>query len=720
MRPFFAACLLLGVSALTATTNAQNAADNVAHHWNEEVLEAIRNDFARPTVHARNLLHTSIAMYDAWAAYEAPGGAQPFLLGTTWGSFSCPFNGVTIPSDPAALKTARETAMSYAVYRIIRHRYAASPDVDETFYNIDSRMAAMGLDPNITTTDYVNHGPAALGNYIAQQIIAFGMQDGANEQGGYAASCYQPLNPNLQPALPGNPNMVDPDRWQRIQLTLFIDQSGNPTTTVPNFLGAEWGEVQPFAMEADWAEDLSRDGCPYRVWLNPGPPSYMGEGPGEGLADLYKWNHVLVAIWQSHHDPSDGVMWDISPGGRGGSADMAIPSDLQNLFTYYDLFGGGSAPSPHTVNPFTGLPYEPELVPRGDFARCVAEYWADGPDSETPPGHWFSIFNDVLALNNFECRWRGQGPEIDPLEFTVKAYLALGGAMHDAAVATWSVKGYYDTARPVSAIRYMAERGQSSDPTLPNYHPEGLPLIPGYVELVTDEDPLAGPNGEHIGEVKLYTWRGPDYIEIPLIDEAGVGWILAKNWWPYQRPTFVSPPFAGYVSGHSTYSRAAAEVLTLLTGSAYFPGGLFTKSVPQNQFLVFEDGPSVSFELQWATYYDAANQSALSRIWGGIHPPMDDGRGRAIGQQVANQAFHCAEARAFPEWAMACGGEGFLPSGACLCDFDNDSAVAIGDLLLFLGAYGAYWTGPYDLDGGGFIGSGDLLIFLTDFGSTCP
>ena len=43
---------------------------SVARVWNEELLEAIRNDFARPTVHARNLFHTAIAMWDAWAAYD--------------------------------------------------------------------------------------------------------------------------------------------------------------------------------------------------------------------------------------------------------------------------------------------------------------------------------------------------------------------------------------------------------------------------------------------------------------------------------------------------------------------------------------------------------------------------------------------------------------------------------------------------------------------------
>lgn len=119
-----------------------------------------------------------------------------------------------------------------------------------------------------------------------------------------------------------------------------------------------------------------------------------------------------------------------------------------------------------------------------------------------------------------------------------------------------------------------------------------------------------------------------------------MGWILAERWWPYQRPSFVTPPFAGYVSGHSTFSRAAAEVLTLLTGDPYFPGGLGQFTARKNEFLVFEEGPSVDVVLQWATYRDASDQSSLSRIWGGIHPPADDLPGRKIGEKVGKAAFN--------------------------------------------------------------------------------
>jgi hypothetical protein len=119
--------------------------------------------------------------------------------------------------------------------------------------------------------------------------------------------------------------------------------------------------------------------------------------------------------------------------------------------------------------------------------------------------------------------------------------------------------------------------------------------------------------------------------------------VRAEEFWTYQRPTFITPPFAGFISGHSTYSRAAAEVMTLLTGDEYFPGGMGEFEAPAHEFLVFEDGPSVDVTLQWATYRDASDQTSLSRIWGGIHPPQDDIPGRWIGMEVGHDAFALAE-----------------------------------------------------------------------------
>ena len=80
----------------------------------------------------------------------------------------------------------------------------------------------------------------------------------------------------------------------------------------------------------------------------------------------------------------------------------------------------------------------------------------------------------------------------------------------------------------------------------------------------------------------------------------------------------------------------------MLTGDEFFPGGMGTFDIEQNNFLVFEQGPSQNMTLQWATYRDASDQTSLSRIWGGIHPPIDDIRGRIIGDKIGKESFNLA------------------------------------------------------------------------------
>ncbi|MEM9721234.1 MAG: DUF6851 domain-containing protein [Bacteroidota bacterium] len=619
------------------SVQAQNN-HSVAQEWNEVLLEAIRNDFARPTIHARNLFHMSIAMYDAWAAYDTV--ASPFFLGNELGEFEVPFDGVDIPTDPAELQAAREEAMSYACYRILLARFQFSPGFQATIEFATDLFLEKGYDLRIVSTEYSSGSPAMLGNYLAKQILDFGLQDGSNETFNYTNLFYRPVNAPMVIFDPGNPRIENPNRWQPLTLQLFIDQAGNlvPGNT-PQFLSPEWGEVIPFALTDEDLTLHERDGIEWKVYHDPGPPPYQRIGAPEDSQD-YLWGFSLVSIWSSHLDPNDGVMWDISPASIGNIS--SLPPSFQAMQDFYDQLEGGDTSLGHQVNPKTGQPYPPQMVPRGDYARILAEFWADGPDSETPPGHWFTILNYVNDHPQLEKRFKGQGAVLDDLEWDVKSYLVLGGAMHDAAITAWGAKGYYDYIRPVSAIRYLAENGQSTDPNLPNYSVDGIPLVEGFIELVQEGDSLA-LGGENIGKVKLFAWRGPDFIEDPEQDEAGVGWILAENWWPYQRPSFVTPPFAGYVSGHSTYSRAAAEVLTLLTGDPFFPGGVGEFPAPKDTFLVFEKGPSIDVVLQWATYRDASDQCSLSRIWGGIHPPADDIPGRLMGEKVGVAAFTYAE-----------------------------------------------------------------------------
>jgi hypothetical protein len=612
---------------------------SVARKWNEALLEGIRNDFARPTVHARNLFHTSIAMYDAWAAFD--GSAQLYLLGQTNNGYSCRYNGILQPQNT---KAAQEEAISYACYRLLTKRFEKSPKSLEIKTMLNGLMDDLGYDRAITTTNLEFGSPAALGNYIAKCIIEYGLIDGSNEQNDYENLHYSPLNNPLIPTQPGNPTVADPNRWQPLTLDIFIDQSGNiiPGAT-PEFLGPEWGNVFPFALTETDLNVYARDNNEYKVYHDPGNPPYL-ETDGSGLSDEYKWNFSLVSKWSSHLDPNDNVLWNISPGGSGNVGSVSnLPTELTDYRLFYNTLDGGDPGTGRSVNPKTGLPYADNIVPRGDYTRVLAEFWADGPTSETPPGHWFTILNYVNDHPLVVKKFKGEGSILSGLEWDVKAYFILGGAMHDAAVSAWGIKGWYDYIRPISAIRYMGDKGQSTDSTLSNFSPEGIPLENGLIEVVQSGDPLAGSINENVDKIKLWVWRGPDYINDPNIDLAGVGWILAENWWPYQRPSFVTPPFAGYISGHSTFSRAAAEVLTLLTGDEFFPGGIGEFIATKNEFLVFEEGPSVDVTLQWATYNDASDQTSLSRIWGGIHPPADDIRGRIIGAQIAIDAFSLAE-----------------------------------------------------------------------------
>ena len=178
----------------------------------------------------------------------------------------------------------------------------------------------------------------------------------------------------------------------------------------------------------------------------------------------------------------------------------------------------------------------------------------------------------------------------------------------------------------------------------PLYDPEGLPLVPGLIEITTEE--TTGRTeftfGRHFGNppgiIVVRTWSNRFFDDMfRPTTVAGVEWIPAGTWDPFQRSTFVSPAFAGYVSGHSAFSRAGAEVLSQLTGSEFFPGGLGTETIPMNTFKA-EEGPTEDIELQWATYYDAADQAGISRIYGGIHIPADDGPGRVIGSKVGAAA----------------------------------------------------------------------------------
>ena len=588
-----------GVLSLAAGDPPQcRSADSasVARQWNEAALDAVRRDLPNPTVHARNLFHLSVAMWDAWAAYDEM--ATGYLLDET-----------AVADD---VDEARDEAISYAAYRVLEERYLTAAGASDSIPAFDALMASACYSVDVTTTQGTS--PAAVGNRVAAAVLEASRDDGALEADGYVDSGYAPVNEPLVVDEPGT-DMVDPNRWQPLQIEQMVAQNGIPVTDgVQQFISPHWGHVDGFALP-----DAGVDGLP----MDPGPPPLLHD---EAAGTAFARDAVEVIAFSAVLDPADRVVIDASPASMGA-----------NPLGTYDGTG-------HEVNPVTGLPYEPNPVLRADFARALAEFWADGPRSETPPGHWNTLANEVSDRLDPQLRIGGVGPVVDRLHWDVALYLALNGATHDAAVAAWGAKGFYDYARPISMIRYLGGLGQSSDPDGPAYHPSGLPLRDGLVEVVTHETTAAGERHEglrgHEGEVAVWAWMGrPDDPESAV---GGVGWIRAVEWVPYQMPTFVTPSFAGYVSGHSAFSRAAANVLGAITGSPYFPGGLGEWTIEADS-LEFEAGPGDDVVLQWATYADAADQAGLSRLYGGIHVRSDDLAGRLIGDACGRAAWHKAQ-----------------------------------------------------------------------------
>jgi hypothetical protein len=142
-----------------------------------------------------------------------------------------------------------------------------------------------------------------------------------------------------------------------------------------------------------------------------------------------------------------------------------------------------------------------------DRMKAIAEYWADGPSSELPPGHW-----SLVAM--FVSR-----RDANTIDEDAKMFFAMTNAAMDAGILAWKIKRLHDNSRPITAMRWRYRN------------------------------------------VRINAWGGPGQ---------GTRAILGTEWLPFQQLCFVSPPFSEFVSGHSTFSAASSEVLKRFTGSDAF------------------------------------------------------------------------------------------------------------------------------------------------------
>lgn len=184
----------LSLATLLAPAQSADATGSVARAWNETTLNSIKKDLVRPPVQARNLFHLSVAMYDAWACYDV----------STQGYFFQ--EKITAKGD---VEAARDQSISYAAYRLLKHRFALSPNVAIINGYLDAQMAALGYPTNVTTT--VGNSPAAVGNRIAALVIQQGLADGSREAFNHAkaAGTYLDVNEPLIVAMPFNPSVTN-------------------------------------------------------------------------------------------------------------------------------------------------------------------------------------------------------------------------------------------------------------------------------------------------------------------------------------------------------------------------------------------------------------------------------------------------------------------------------------------------------------------------------
>jgi hypothetical protein len=217
-----------------------------------------------------------------------------------------------------------------------------------------------------------------------------------------------------------------------------------------------------------------------------------------------------------------------------------------------------------------------------DEDKVIAEYWADGPHSAQPPGHWNLIAQLVSRRDD-------HGADPHGLERDVKLFFALTNALFDASCCTWDNKRAFNSVRPITTIRYLF-RGQ-----------------------------------------RVLAWAGP-YHGTKMIDGA--------SWLPYQPMSFPTPPFPEYSSGHSTFSAASAEILKRFTRSDRF-GASATLSAGSSKV---EPGavPATDLTLHWTTFSDAADQAGISRRYGGIHFEQGDLDGRTTGRIAAQLTWQKA------------------------------------------------------------------------------
>ncbi len=198
---------------LANCTPAPSGGRSIARIWNDEAVDVLRLGGASEPVQARDLFDLATATSQAW---HTAGGQQ-----------------------------ARETAISYAAYRLLVWRASYGANVDQAFARLTGRLRALCLSPDFTDTS--GGSAAEVGNRIGAAAIAAGRNDGSNEALHYADPSYTPLNAPLVVAVPGS-TVHDATFWQPLALSQKAAQGGGSVpANIQTFENSQWGGVRTFA-----------------------------------------------------------------------------------------------------------------------------------------------------------------------------------------------------------------------------------------------------------------------------------------------------------------------------------------------------------------------------------------------------------------------------------------------------------------------------------------
>jgi len=142
-----------------------------------------------------------------------------------------------------------------------------------------------------------------------------------------------------------------------------------------------------------------------------------------------------------------------------------------------------------------------------DEQKACAVYWADGPTSETPPGHWNAIAQAVS---------RRDGHTVDE---DVRMFFALGNALLNAGVVSWEAKYRYDFARPATVIRWMyyyAEKPNKRDPAM--QHWTSYIATPPFPEYTSGHSTFSGAAAQILRNA-----TGSDHMGMSVVVPKGAG-----------------------------------------------------------------------------------------------------------------------------------------------------------------------------------------------------